>query len=134
MGQRHNINPDQLTMFERAGDLANPKEFYPGDAYGYENDEDGQYESHISPAEVRDSVKREKLTESHEDGLYEDIAARGVKEPVDLVHKDDLGYGHIMHHDTGVHTSRGLLWNGHHRVYSQEDIDPKAWVPVNWVP
>jgi len=134
MGQRHNINPDQLTMFERAGDLANPKEFYPGDAYGYENDEDGQYESHISPAEVRDSVKREKLTESHEDGLYEDIAAHGVRQPVDLVHKDDLGYGHIMHHDTGVHTSRGLLWNGHHRVYSQEDIDPKAWVPVNWVP
>ena len=134
MGQKHNINPNQLTLFERAGDLADPTKFYPGDAYGYENDEDGQYDVHTDPKEVRESVKSEKLTESHKEGLYNDIAAHGVKNPVDLVHKEDLGYGHIMHHDTGVHTSRGLLWNGHHRVYSQEDIDPKAWVPVNWIP
>ena len=132
MGQKHNINPNQLTMFERAGDLADPTKFYPGDAYGY--DENWDYDSDLSPAEVRDTVKKEKLTESHDHGLYNDIAAHGVKEPVDLVHKVDLGYGDMMHHDTGVHTSRGLLWNGHHRVYSQEDIDPKAWVPVKWTP
>ncbi len=134
MGQRHNINPNQLTMFERAGDLANPKEFYPGDAFGYGHDEESDFDIHTNPKEVRDSVKNNKLTESHEDGLYEDIAANGVKHPVDLVHKDDLGYGDTMHADTGVHTSRGMLWNGHHRVYSQADIDPKAFVPVNWVP
>ena len=132
MGQKHNINPNQLTLFERAGDLADPEKFYPGDAYGYDDDTD--------PKEVRDSVKKNKLSKSHKQGLYNDIAANGVKEPVDIVHKEDLGYGDFMHddtgvhHDTGVYTSRGLLRDGHHRVYSQEDIDPKAWVPVKWTP
>lgn len=134
MGAKHVINPNQLTLFERAGDLADPTKFYPGDAYGYGHDEESDYDATTDPKEVRDSVKSEKLAESHKEGLYNDIAAHGVKEPVDLVHKEDLGYGHMMHHDTGVHTSRGLLWNGHHRVYSQADIDPKAWVPVKWTP
>ena len=134
MGQKHNINPNQLTLFERAGDLANPEEFYPHDAFGYGLDEESEYDSYTDPKEVRASVKKEKLTESHEDGLYDDIAAHGVKQPVEIVHKDDLGYGSTMHDETEVHTSRGMLWNGHHRVYSQEDIDPKAWVPVNWIP
>lgn len=130
MGAKHVINPNQLTLFERAGDLADPTHFYPGDALRFSSP---NYEGDLTPAEGRSEVKEEKLNESRDNGLYYNIMRNGVHEPVHVTHKDDGDYGLMKYSGaTGVDTSRGFLSNGHHRVYSQADIDPKAWVPVKW--
>lgn len=131
MGAKHVINPNQLTLFERAGDLADPAHFYPGDALHY-----SARRGAITPAEGRSKVKEEKLNESKATGLYYNIMRNGVHEPVHVTHKDDGDYGLMVQTKasipTGVDTSRGFLSNGHHRVYAQADIDPKAFVPVKW--
>ena len=108
MGQKHNINRDQITLM-RAGDLADPSKFRPSDAG-----------SDLSPKSVED-LKKWKLSESEQSGLKSDIEANGVQEPVQL---GRFNRGHSDAYD--------LLLAGHHRVYSAEAVDPDMMVPVKW--
>lgn len=129
MGAKHVINPNQLTLFERAGDLADPDHFYPYDALS--DAEEPVYDGYTH-SEIRNEVKNSKLHESMTEGLYDSVMRNGVKEPVSVVHIDDTGYGSTLASNTGTKASRGVLADGHHRVYSQADIDPEALVPVKW--
>jgi hypothetical protein len=135
MGAKHVINPDQLTLFERAEDLADPGKFYPNDAYAT------QLEYGYWPEEAQEHTWNQKMDENHmeglhgEDTLYNDIAKRGVKEPVEVNTLRGKGYSRVqdsLYRENGYVPSRGMLYNGHHRVYAQADINPKAWVPVKW--
>jgi hypothetical protein len=135
MGAKHVINPDQLTLFERAGDLADPGKFYPNDAYHT------QLEYGYSHDEAQEHTWQQKMDENHmkglhgDDTLYNDIAKRGIQEPVEVNTIRGPEYERVrdrLNLENGYVPSRGMLYNGHHRVYAQSDIDPKAWVPVKW--
>lgn len=127
MGAKHVINPDQLTLFERAGDLADPTKFYPGDA----GPAMANYYSGYSYGEIRDILREDKLDDAHHSGLYKSIEESGVKEPV-RVSRLPTNYKDHLEEEVGFRSSRGMLEDGHHRTYSQADIDPDAWVPVRW--
>lgn len=132
MGARHVINPKQLTLFERAGDLADPEQFYPNDAVV---DHVANYgDELVSPARDRETVREDKLDRAKSTGLYESIKEQGVQEPVQLIYKNDGGYSDDAKRLGGIRPKRGHLMNGHHRVYSQAEINPDAYVPVNWGP
>jgi hypothetical protein len=121
MGAKHVINPDQLTMFERAGDLANP---------------DLTHHQDMRTHEYFEGFRDRKLDESRQDyaddgterSLYKSVQEEGIREPVALVHSDDM-YGSPLY--KGMPPK--VLIDGHHRVFSQADIDPKKFVPVEWV-
>lgn len=130
MGARHVINTNQLTLFERAGDLADPEQFYPNDAVV---EHAAYYGDELSnPARERAGIRRNKLDESISSGLYKSIREQGVQEPVQLIYKNDAGYSDDAQRLGGIRPKRGHLMNGHHRVYSQAEIDPEAYVPVSW--
>jgi hypothetical protein len=120
MGAEHVINPNQLTLFERAGDLADPAKTGHIDFEEYPDEGDSM---------TFDEFRSNKLWESKygDDSLYEDIKKHGVKQPVTLVHSDDL---------YGSKRPKGdpdkVLMEGHHRVFSQADINPDTYIPVEW--
>ena len=128
MGQRHNINPHQLTMFERAGDLADPNKTIHGDFDDYPEE---------GPIYSFDDFRSLKLREAKSRGymrpedagkdktLYDSIKREGVRNPVELISSEDL-YGHL------APTKKPVLMEGHHRVFAQADINPDALVPVKW--
>lgn len=133
MGQKHNINPNQLTMFERAGDLANPDKtsYYDFDEYPDPDEGDFQtfdeFKSHKlnqSKSSPEDYTHRPLMRRPGQRSHYESIQQEGVREPVELTSSAEL-YG-----DTG--TPNKVLMEGHHRVFAQADIDPDALVPVKW--
>ena len=153
MGAKHVINPNQLTMFERAGDLADHKKFYPMDSLPdeYENLGD-EYEDaelntpeskaasmHAYHAEAREMTAETKLNETMWNyDLYGDVAEHGIKKPI-LVGQSPKEAK--LKERTGGEPSRGVVNDGHHRVYAQahannlakEDGRPeREWVPVTW--
>lgn len=116
MGQMHNINPHQLTLFERAGDLADPEKFSPDDLPYYNSHEEM----------VSDKLAESKmftLSDAKEGKpLYESIKQKGVMEPVSVEVRTDYK----------TKEPKNWLSGGHHRVFAQNDIDPHAWIPVKW--
>lgn len=122
MGQKHNINPNQLTMFERAGDLANPDTTHHGDMEEFESFHD------FHARKLSESTK-EPADDGTERSLYKSVQEEGIHRPVSLVHSEDM-YGSPLH--KGMPSK--VLIDGHHRVFSQAFNDPKAFVPVEWIP
>lgn len=153
MGARHVINPDQLTLFERAEDLVDPDKFNHADLATYGNVEsDGFVLDALYPD--YSTMKREKVAESKrwdadpgtvaeedyenegEEGweplrreghpsLYESIQKHGVKDPIRLKPRGQA-YENVGRDDLPT------LMDGHHRAFTANDIDPKSWVPVRW--
>lgn len=66
---------------------------------------------------VNAGMVSKKLQQSKDEGLYDDIAASGVQEPVSVFHTPN---------------ARGMptLTQGNHRLVSQNDINPNAEVPM----
>jgi hypothetical protein len=122
MGQKHNINPNQLTMFERAGDLANPDLTVHGDM----NEFQPFHEFHAQ--KLSESTK-EPADDGTDRSLYKSVQEDGIRQPVSLVHSEDM-YGSPLH--KGMPSK--VLIDGHHRVFSKAFQDPKAFVPVEWIP
>jgi hypothetical protein len=122
MGAKHVINPNQLTMFERAGDLASPDVTHHGDISEFEHFDD------FSARKLSESFQ-EPADDGTERPLYTSIQEEGIHQPVLLEHSEDR-YGSPLH--SGMPTK--VLADGHHRVFSQASIDPSAWVPVKWIP
>lgn len=99
MARRNHINPDQLRMFMSA------REISPASSVdAAEQDE-----------EAFEQLMDKKLNESIDRGLYDDIARKGVKAPVQVIHHPTVG---------------NILGHGNHRFASQRDIDPDALMPV----
>jgi hypothetical protein len=122
MGQKHNINPNQLTMFERAGDLANPDLTVHGDMEEFQP-------FHEFHAQKLSESTKEPADDGTERSLYKSVQEEGIHRPVSLVHSEDM-YGSPLHR--GMPSK--VLIDGHHRVFSQAFADPKKFVPVEWIP
>ncbi len=117
MGAKHVINPNQLTMFERAGDLADSAVTMHGDWDIYYEDFD-----EFKGRKLRESlqVSRGGSIGTHQpQSLHQSIKEQGVYEPV-----------HVEQAQRSDH--RLELQNGHHRAFAQADIDPEAFIPVKW--
>jgi hypothetical protein len=122
MGAKHVINPDQLTMFERAGDLANSDITHHGDMGEFEHPDD------LQSRKLKEATQ-ENADDNTDRSIYQSVKEEGIHWPVTLVHSKDM-YGSPLHR--GMPTK--VLVDGHHRVFSQADIDPNKFVPVEWVP
>ena len=106
-------NPQQLEMFTPAERL---RAIVPGDA-------DAARRAGLLRAD--EQVWETKLRESKQRPLYDDIAKSGVKEPV------------WVGHPPGAAGPPKII-EGHHRIASAADINPKMEVPVrhyerNWL-
>lgn len=122
-------------MFERAGDIADPSKYRYSDERDPDDSEDyfhlmhgrePTHEERSDPSFTYNVLRDEKLTESKQSdkhraglspehkGLYESIAAEGVREPVTVSTRLDYK----------------LLSEGHHRVFAANDINPEMMVPV----
>lgn len=119
MGAEHLINRDQLTLFERAGDLIDPDKFTHVDVQGL---------NPVGPVdkEIHKMVFTRKLNETKEPSpwtpndkvpLYDKIKEQGVRTPVPLTYRKN---------------AKPRVDNGHHRIAAQNDIDPNAYIPVVW--
>lgn len=114
-----NLNEFQFSMFERAGDLADPSKF--------SSTEEGISNPGFRAKKLAEAKNGSPVTAwVHQMPLdkrsfYDDIAAQGVHTPVNVALKDQ-GKG-----------LRKELWDGNHRVIAANDIDPSMEVPVRWV-
>lgn len=83
-----------------------------------------QLKMFMSPNEVMDefwiaeNAPERKLQQSMDDGLYDEISANGVQRPLRVVMSDN-------------HTPPEVT-NGHHRLFSQANIDPDRLMPITY--
>ena len=122
MGAEHVINPHQLTMFERASDLADPESMFYVDWGGIGGSDKESFEK-FKTRKIDESKDGSEQNSSwgkadREKSLYESIEKEGVKTPVVI--------------SAGSLPDR-VLADGHHRVFTQNEINPNAWIPVRWV-
>ena len=61
-----------------------------------------------------------KHSQSHDGktSLYESIKSEGVKKPVEI--------------ETSPYVDRPILVNGHHRLASAHNLNPKQFLPLTW--
>lgn len=119
MGAKHVINPNQLTLFERAGDLIDPDKFHHVDVSGLYRfgPVDKDLTERVFIRKLNESKEPDPWTPNDKEPLYDKIKRDGVKTPIPLKYRK----GSIPRVD-----------NGHHRIAAQNDIDPNAWIPVKW--
>ena len=124
MGAKHVINPNQLTMFERAGDLADPEKFNHMDSEGLREDISSLASRKVAESKAG-QARGVRMPAKKVQSLYDSIKEKGVQKPVQ-VRKDTF-----KRPDGDVTESTALI-DGHHRVFAQADIDPEALIPVKW--
>ena len=107
MSSGDHINHQQLALFMPAGELRQniPNDFIPDVDWG-PSSVDEMWANKLDTAKMKD------YNEESERSLYDRIASGGVERPV-RIHVDD-----------------GTIIDGHHRIASAADIDPKMEVPV----
>jgi hypothetical protein len=125
MSAAKHIHPGQLGMLYPAGHLADPEKV-------------DSYHALYDPGATHESVRAKKINEAKtgpehdswvmsrkamEEGrtLRDSIAQKGVREPVTLIHPERSRPG-----------GRPMLEEGHHRVFTAHDLDPRMEVPVRW--
>lgn len=88
-----------------------------------------QLKMFMSPLELRneglftrEGPASKKIDAAKYSGMYEDIKEHGVKKPIGLLLDSNKDNGR-------THTD---LVNGHHRFFSQEDIDEDRLMPVTF--
>ena len=124
MGQRHNINFNQLTMFERAGDLADPEKFNHMDSEGLREDISSLASRKVEGSKAG-QARGVRMPAKRSQSLYDSIKEKGVQKPVQ-VRKVTFKW------PEGDVTESTALVDGHHRVFAQNDINPNAFIPVRW--
>ena len=126
MSAKHVVNPKQLAMFMRAGDIVgnvvplegDRQEVYlpneRGDWY-YRNETDQQlWDRKVEESKLL-SAKGGALRKGNQKSLYNSIAEEGVSVPV-----------RIAHHQT----RRSRVAQGHHRIAAANAADPDMLIPV----
>jgi hypothetical protein len=120
MSAADHLNTFQLTMFERAGDLADPEKVIHGD-----NPYDDPV-SELAGRKVRQAQNRSQVGRydrmDDEKSLYDDIAQKGVKKPV----------GVSPPRSQYAEQDKPMLTDGHHRVFVSNDVNPDREIPVKW--
>ena len=96
MSAENNLSHRQLAMYMTAREI---HDLPMGDEPGYHS---------------KEQLIKEKLEESKQAGLHNQIKEQGVRTPV-AIHNDDDGQ---------------YLWDGHHRVVSANKINPNMLIPV----
>lgn len=125
MSADEHIQPKQLTMFEQVKDLIDPSQTIMMDM----------------PASMGDNIDfflEQKLEES-KTGDYENTRKRVVSVPL-WHHLENQGLSAIrkpIQIDSNVSKHNGKeykrVWNGHHRLAVAADLDPEAYLAVEWV-
>jgi hypothetical protein len=147
MSASDHLQPRQLTLFERAGDLVDPTKFNHADRFPYITAKStldplfGDYESMAKtkvkeskawdahPEEVDESTLADPdgpvLRRKEHPSLRQDIKRRGVQTPINISFdpQEDV-------EDRSIPT----ISNGHHRIFAANDINPDMEVPVSWGP
>lgn len=118
------LNPRQfqLFMFAPASQLADPKQVVHNDVTAYSVNRGVREES------AQAQVSKRKLKEAKFSGLHDSIAREGVREPV------EMGPGNYSPPRGSFRGARDKpkLYNGHHRVFAANDINPRMEIPVSW--
>ena len=108
MAAHEQVNINQFPDTVPAGYLRN--KVYPQDVALYRTE---------SARKDRQAMWRDKLANTKKTGFYDDVKARGVLEPVHVVH--DPHFGPELH-------------SGHHRVAAAANISHQMPVPVRHFP
>lgn len=124
MGAEHIINPKQLTMFERAGDLADPEKFKHMDSEGLREDISSLSSRKVDGAK-EGQARGVRMPAKRSQSLYDSIKEKGVQKPVQV-------RAATYKWPEGDVTDSVALVDGHHRVFAQNDINPNAFIPVKW--
>lgn len=115
----------QLPMFMPAGDLADPSRVVPAEAdLGY--DPASLREDKIEESRAPGSSVDTQEPQAGASSLRASVAAHGVREPVSLSLEPDPE----DIEGSGPHSM--WLFDGHHRVYTAADINPRMEVPVSF--
>lgn len=119
-------------QFLRAGDLANPEKYWPGDAPDSQGPQGpiDVYEAASRRMRIPGTHSGVKVPHPDYPGMYaavpevpgepslrDSIKSEGVREPITLKPSN---------------SHEGLIADGHHRIYAAADIDPDMQVPVKW--
>lgn len=129
MSAVENVQPLQLGMFYKAGDLVDPSKFHHYEmAYGNTlRDPSGVTDlASLMAAKVKEAKtgrpgqSRQRVGEHQGETLYESIRDKGVKEPVELLLP------------APPHFPLPMLGGGHHRVAVSAALDKGREIPVTW--
>jgi hypothetical protein len=115
----------QLTMFQKAGVLADPDETYHMDRWRGGESADTPYSElkdlKLDRAQEEGTSSGDWLPKPEDPSLMDSIRRHGVKEPVDMmVPGENEGKG------------KPVLLDGHHRTFAANEIDPRMEVPQTW--
>ena len=123
--------PSPIEQMVKAGDLlkyvdlndvkANTKEEFDAlrtEPYGNKSETRAAKENELLAKKLNTTKKPGGFEGARGEGpsLHESIKVNGIERPLDV----------------GAHEGRMTLWNGHHRLAAQMDIDPEAEVPVKF--
>lgn len=128
MSASDNLQPKQLKMFMSPNELK-AEGYVPNPLEARGEDMGGSIHEPLGTTSS-DRMMARKVRESQESGLYGKIEGEGVQAPVSIVTPTHDLVPHPSLRKIGFDTSPQMVGNGHHRLASQEAIDPDRLMPV----